>query len=698
MFKIIFGFIFKIRDWLQNKFGILFERFRDPETGKLTFTSPKSLPRIVSIVALVLFFLVLFSQFITSENTVTGGKEAFEKEIRPSAGINSRDVISNSLEDDPFKNLGAISRDQFGEGEKIGGKDFSGISTEGTLSVSECAPIVDKMKSNLKLTPEEELLAEQCLKENPMGLTAEELAFAQSMLDPNVSAAEKELLSKALSGKASVEELEVARALISQNPEKAAQAKEAIAMGQDAVNALGKRLDGQQLTEEEKALLAKVDANAKTAAEKVGEAVKGAVVEGFSELQAAPQEIADSAKPLTLPAQQDEAIKALSEDISKRESLINKLEDEMARDQIQVSDIGSKIAAGKQLNPSEAKKIEDFSKKRQQTDLLKRLQETRKEEFGKKAQALQNSIASAISSVQRAIPTGTFIEYEGDPLDCRKIKVAKKVKKKVVAKATSLDTDGRPLRPEEVEFIKLHRKNQYEVAKLEKEIVKGTDMGIPGQPINASALAGEGGQVGIQDLQQLFVFKDSSLKSFELTPDMKIPAVLDSEILISDKGKGQVVRFRIIADVYNPVTNQIVIPKNSIATATTGGFDNDTAIMDITIQKAVIGSGKTVTVNLSVGSADGTMGLKGKVYDTTGKYLAGAFITAFSAGALGWFSQQVVAPFQESTAAGEALTGAGLAGAAEVMTKISEVYAGKLNSAANIFYVKRGVPVVLFPQ
>lgn len=706
MFKLIFGFIFKIRDFLQKKFGDLFEKFRDPETGKVTFARPGTLKMILGVTSLIIFFLILLSQVINNTNMVSGGMEAYEKENRPATGIGSRDLRQGALEDDPFKGLNSLTRDEFGNVQGIGGSGVSGIvGADGStpLSAAECVAVVDKMKSNQKLSAEEEILAEQCLKENPMGLTAEELKFAQMMLDPNVSDAEKALLAKALAGTATEEELAVARALTSGDADKVAQAKAAIEMGDAAIAALGKSLEGKPLSDEEKALLAKINEEAKGTGEKIADMVQKEILGGFSGTEL-PKEIADSAKQISLPSAQDEAIKALAQDVANREELIKQLEERLSQEQLQVSPIADKLGAGKQLTPAETKRLQDFTKSKQQLEALKKLQEERKTEFAKRATKFQQSLAQAVTTVQSTLPSGTFIEYEGDAVDCNKIKplAVKRKKKTVVAKhppGTVFDMDGRPLKPEEVEFIKLHRKNQYEVARLSKDAMKGP-VGLDGlgQSVNVATLAGEGGQVGIQDLQSLFVFKDASLKNFELTPDMKIPAVLDSELLVSDKGKGQVMRFRILADVHNPQTNQIVIPKGAIAVAQSGSFDPDTGMMDITIEKAVVGSGKSVTVRLMVGSADGSMGLRGRVYDTTGKYLAGAFITAFSAGALSWFSQQVVAPFQTSTAAGQALTGAGLAGGAEVMTKISELYSSRLQNAATVFWVPKGIPVVLFPQ
>jgi hypothetical protein len=53
---------------------------------------------------------------------------------------------------------------------------------------------------------------------------------------------------------------------------------------------------------------------------------------------------------------------------------------------------------------------------------------------------------------------------------------------------------------------------------------------------------------------------------------------------------------------------------------------------------------KTITQAFTVTSANGNPGLAGEVHDTRGKYLLGAFITSFTAGALNWFSQDTISP------------------------------------------------------
>jgi hypothetical protein len=689
MFKLLVGLLFKLRDVFQRQFGKVFERFRDPVSGKLTFAKPRTLRKILPIVALVIFLLVVVAHIFGPGMKVGGGLDNFEKEYKPSTGVGLREVkIGGGAEDELFKGINAPTRDQYGSARDRD-SGFNGITSGGDslsdgdgLSLSACVALVDKMKSNAALSADETKTASACLEKNEMGLTAQELAFAKTMLDPNSTPEEKALLSKALAGRATNEELAVARSLSSSDPAQRALAKAAVASGADAITALGKQLDGRPLTEQEQALLAKLRADVASGAAQAEK--KSSEIVGANG-QSIPVDLQGTT----------EAIQAASQDIATRAGQIDRLEELLSSKQLQVSPITEKLASGKATTESENKILQDFTRQRAELDALKKTQKDRQTSFAAKVSKAQVGLSKAVNQVQSSMPSGSFIEYDGEAYDCNKLKVATKKRvrvAKVAKKEKVLDMDGRELKPEEVEFIRLQRKKQYEFVQAKR------DATTPAAVNYGSLAAPTDGQPAVTDIASLVVFKDAGLKAFELTPDMKIPAILENQILVSDKGQAQSVRARIIDDVHNPQTNEILIPKGSIISGMTAGFDPDTAVMTLNFDKVMIGSGKMLAVRLSVGSADGTMGLKGEIRDTTGKYLLGAFITSFSAGALGYFSQQVIAPYQQSTVAGTALQGAGLAGAADVLTKISEVYASKLQNAALVFWVPKSVPIILYPN
>ena len=707
MGKILLGILFKIRDFFTNKFGSFFENFRDQETGKITFARPETLKKVTGYVLLALFLLIIVSKMIKETSKPSGGNEQFSKEVSVSNGVSGRD-FRTGVENDPFKALNSITRDEFGESKRTAlGERATGIDLSSTVDLADCDNLIKKLKAGTKLSSTEKTTMDQCLVENKLGLTEEEKKIAQKLNDDKISDKERNLLSKVLDNRATEEERAVAKDLASDDPLKSRKAQEAVDLGDEAIKALGKQIEGQPLSEAEQKLVNEIEKNAKNPIEKIADVAKD-VIGGSEDTSLksgdTPKEVLESTKPLVLPNSPDEAIKKLAEDIGNRDKLADKLEEELGKGQVKNSPIAEKLASGKQLTSGETKSLQDFTKRKQELETLRKIQNQRKEEFAKRAAKIQEALTQSVNTVQKTLPSGTFIEYEGTPVNCTTISKVKVKKKTVVAKKEKkedvLDVNGRPLKPEEVEFIKLYRKNQYEVAKMKKDALSGPEelsKGL-GEPVNLATVAGEGGTVAVQDLNTLFILKDGALKTFELTPDMKIPAILDSEILVSDKGKGTMVRFRTLADVPNPRTNKIEIQKGAILVARTGSFDKDTGKMDISVDKAVLGSGKTVSVNLSVASGDGSMGLSGQIYDTSGKYLTGAFISAFTAGAISFATQQYVAPYQASTNAGTALSGAGLSGAAEVATKISELMVSKLQNAASVFFVPKGIPVVLIPQ
>lgn len=187
--------------------------------------------------------------------------------------------------------------------------------------------------------------------------------------------------------------------------------------------------------------------------------------------------------------------------------------------------------------------------------------------------------------------------------------------------------------------------------------------------------------------------KKPSGEKFQLTSDMRIPAVLDSQILVSNKGEDQVVQVKILDDIYEPLSQRLVIPKNSIAKGTVQNFNPDTGVVNFKFDKVIV-EGNVLPVNLQVGSADGEIGLKGQVRDTRGKLLRGSFISSFSSNAINWFSQEIIRKFLNNQAdTGNSLTPA----ESESMTQIAELYASDSPSTEKIFWVPKGIPAVLFP-
>jgi hypothetical protein len=641
--------------------------------GKIKGVNPSKIPKIISLIGIVSLLILLVIQMTKPEPKTTNGAAEFEKEITPSSSTEYRydpsaidPLLNNKI------NGGSIDSMQSKIIDNIG----TSTNDSGVLSVSDCLDVINKMKLGTTLTPSESDLANKCIAENPMGLTGDELKLAQKLLDPTLTAEERKFLTQALNGELTPEQRDLALALAGNDPEKAALAKAAINSGnQDVINAAAKQLAGKELTEDEKNLLA----NLKTTPSKsgnidtaLGENKSTPIVGTISESGATP-----------------EAVKDLSLGIADRDKDIKNQQQEVERAKKDAQDVAAKIQSGAELGDSEVKRLQNLTQKQKDLDALIKKQEQDKKDLADKLAKMKETISRSMITVGgKNIPTGVFVEYEGEEQCSPKAKpFVKAVKPK--DKKSYVDLDNRPLNPEEVEFIKLMRKGgKTEIANSGDSFNKNL-----GEPM----LVATNGEVTV-DTAQMIVFADKGVKDCELTADMMIPAQIDSDILVSSNGSAQQVRMKILQDVYCPTNNQqLLIGKGAIAIANAGSFDADTGVMNMTINKVTSG-GKNLSFSFSVASANGMAGLRGEVRDTTGKYLLGAFIPAFAGAALSYFSSQQVQPYLQSTQAAQAMTGAALAGSAEVMNKIAELAASKMLNAPKLFWVPKGIPVVLIPN
>lgn len=691
MIRAIFNFLLGIRKLVQKMFSSVFERFRDPATGKMKGISVSSLRNLAIIVVAVFFLGILLIQIFGGKSQIPGGLDEFRKEMTPKLGVGeSEQNYTSVFGDDPLAALNSLrnAQDPLADLKGGAGQDQNNAAINGGKkepSISDCLDLIDKMKNGTVLTGEDKANAEICIEKNIAQLSPEELAAAKMLLRDDLTTAERDALRKLLNGENDADSLEgkIAKAMIDaarKGDDEALQAaRNALAAleakNQELAEALLKKSEDEPLNDRESSLV-------KAFLDKLGSTGSGEIGQG---------------------ADREEAIKQLAKDIAEREAALRALQDEIARAQAAAAKAAEKVAKGLSLTPEEAAALRRLTDLQAKQAELARLQESRRQALAELMRKLQQTLAQVTVTMQQTYPSGISVEMN-DLVDCDKVKplpfkrIAKKhgPTTKKGSKEVWLGADGEPLTPDKIKLVQLFRKKKAEEEKTRSSITNPLGGDALGEKVDLAQVVGEDG-VNI-DIAALTIFSDKSLKSFNLTPDMKIPAILDSEILISDKGQGQMVRVRIIDDVHNPENDSIVIPKGSIVVGTTNGFDPDTGVMDLSFDKVVVGSGKVIPVKLNIGSADGTMGLKGQVRDTRGKFLLGAFITSFTAGALNWFSQEIIQDYITKTDAGNALLGASLQGGSDVMNRIAEMYAGDLQNAAKIFYVPRKVPVILFPQ
>lgn len=654
----------KLLEILKKWFDKIVEKFwgkaHSGISGKIKGVSPNNIPVILKTIGVLVIIILISISFMSPEDKITGGLKNFEGEVAPSSGIENR-FDSRALDNDVDKALNSLQTPVDIGTSNMGGSAFDSVTASSGSSLSECLELIEKMKSGVKLESLEASKAEQCLKDNPMGLTEAEKKLAEKLLDPNLTDAERKFLGDGLAGKLTPEQLAVAEAFAKGDKS----ASEAINSGNpELINALGKKLNNEPLTEAEQALLNTLGSKPDVATITPSSEPSVSGLPGGT----TPAELENTAL----------AVKDRDDELSKREA-------DQRRDRTIAKDLADKISEGKTLTDAEVKKLQEIAQNKKAIDDLKKLQEKEKSKLADKMNKLREALSRTSATVGQISPTGVFIEYEGEDPNCKPKPFVKK--KKQAPKIAYVDFDNRPLKPEEVEYIKLLRKK----GSADKDLTSSF-VGNLGEPLAVART----GEAQVVDVAQLKFFTDQGVKGFEIPADARVPAVLDSEILVSDKQGGVIVRVKIIQDIYD-TNNVLVIPKNSLALAQSGSFDPDTGIMNLSIDKVVVG-GKTITTRFTVGSGDGSSGLKGEIRDTTGKYLLGAFIPAFAGSALSYFSQSQVQPYLQSTNAQQVLTGSALAGSAEVMNRIAELAASKMLNAAKIYWAPKGIPVVLYPQ
>lgn len=198
-------------------------------------------------------------------------------------------------------------------------------------------------------------------------------------------------------------------------------------------------------------------------------------------------------------------------------------------------------------------------------------------------------------------------------------------------------------------------------------------------------------------IDESFLISNSVTKEIKLSKNQKIAAVQLNYINVTKGGATVRTSYKILHDVYDPITKQKVIPQGSIAHGNSGSFDVQTGIMQLATDTVSIG-GRDVSLAFDVGSGDNTVGLKGEVYDQNLNKIAGSLIAAFTSGAINAVQTAYIDPFNDSEDIADLMSGATLGGAAEVSNQILQDVANDLQNSPEIYWVPSNIPVILYPR
>lgn len=575
--------------------------------------------------------------------------------------------------------------------------------------------LMEKCSANLLI----KLLSDPSMRDALAKLIESGGSLLDVLTGDGLTGEEKDLIRKLLAGEIDEDSVDgqIARALLGSDPFKKQDARnllKARTLGDKTLSeALRKRLMGEDLSPTEESLLAGLDSD------KLDEAYRNrdnpALAEALLKqakglpLTAEEKNILDTVSDLDSSILQGNGIdkeallQKLAEDIAAKKLELDSLLDELARAQAAAREAAAKLQAGLPLSEADQAALKKLTALQDRINQLKDLLAQRQNELGKVYTSLETTMARAGATLRQVDPEGSIMTDYSLP-DCNKVKPFKLIRKVVknspkVRKPKGpayVDEFGNPLSPDQIKLYELLRKESLakeSQEKLARERLLNPLLGTG--VVDGSAVAAVGGEKGVGNINDLFISENANLKPFTISPSKPIAAKLINQILVSDKGQGMLARVKILQDVYDAKTNKLAIPKGTIAQGRTPGFDDETGIMNLTLDKVFVG-GDQLDISFSVASADLEVGLRGEVRDTRGKLLLGTFITSFTSGALAALSQNYIAPFQDSDVLGDSLVGAGLSGGAEVAQRVAELYAGDLQNAAKVFYVPANIPVVLY--
>lgn len=752
----------KFKNGIQAIFGRVFKKATHENSVNLKGVSPKGFKYLLrgGFFLFILFMIVLY--FTNKATVQQSGADLLNKEMTPSAGVanSSSDPLKFGIKplelDSKGDNNPLINIKDADTPEGKGLKDKSNDE----LTQLDCMDLLDKLKKS-SLGSNEKDKMQTCIDKNIGQFSEKDKEIANALNKDGLSDNMKKNMRKCESGEldASSPECQVISQFLDGNPKAKAGMACMDNFDKKCVENVASNINGnepsaaakKQIDDAQKEFDKKVKDNSTKNVTENNDVTnqKNSTDNGGAKESSGPNDVNDIKN----------LANDIDKKTKEKNEVDNKLKIAEQNAKTAAQKIGQ--GKSSLLTKAEQDALKQISELNQKSQELKKEQEAKRNEYEKKMAKLNQSLIEASMKVKRVMPTGISAHMiAGKRKDKEKIKRSGKTI--VENKDIYVDFDGTPLSPDKIKIVELIKKQKYQLERSKKNLrnplgsqnfaddgysvlgyngTNGVDAnGNPilvdanGNPINNAKIdengniiiskdkiGGKSDLVASNDTKSKFgqnvsalpfapnsevtyqikdtrVIQDKALKKFQFTPDMKIPAVLNTEIIQSQKEKAKRVEGTIITDIIDSQTNQIIVPKGSKVIGATGSFDKDTYSMDIKWTKIVVGGGNVLDVDLTTGSADGSMGLKGKVYDTRTQYLAGAFVTAFANGALSWFSQQVVEPFQTSTSAGQALSGAGLSGGAEVMRKLSEMYASDLQNAPQIFWCKKKVPLILYPN
>lgn len=576
-------------------------------------------------------------------------------------------------------------------------KDQLGFSDEEVIFFKN---LLEKCSTNLLI----KMLSNDKIKNALIKVLESSRGLEEALNQEDLSDEERRILQDKAQGNTTLGTADdaIADALISTDKKKKALAKsimKAREMGDEEIeDALTKKLLGEDLTDEEKKRIDRFDPelydeayNDYKKGDERAAALKSKQAQGG---KLTPEEKAELVSDLQVNKEKSfkEIVDQIAKDLNKKDELDRAVQEA----QLKAAEAANKVNKGFDLSKADQ-------------ELLKRLTDLLDERSRLEQRIAENDAIAAAELERKRLEyeksRKTFKVVRGNSqvlLDIEEkicsthvkpYQITKRKKKRRARKKKTYAYDGKKLTSDEIEIYELLKKSKAKVANLNKDLFKSVgSIKYSGQKIVASRVEGN-----VSKIEQSFLIKNSVGREIKLSRSQKIAAVMTTSIHTTKGGASVRLQYRILHDVYDPVTKTKVIPSGSIAHGPSGSFDAKTGIMQLSSNTVTIG-GKDVDLAFDIGSGDATIGLKGEVYDQNFQKIAGSLVAAFTAGAINAVQTAYIDPFNDSDDISDLMSGATLGGLSEVSNQILQDVANDLQNSPEIFWVPSNIPVVLYPK
>lgn len=643
--------------WLSAKIRTLMGKaegkIANQETKKIS--SPKALKKFFTFAGISFVSTILIVTMMSKTDFVGRGLEDFKKQKGVKFGVSRPDTSKKIDVIDPLER-------------------FEGTETK----EQQCQTLHEKVSSNEKLNRDEFILYKQCLAQEMIpGLTTQQKKALTALADPDSQLSEgaRELLARAAAGEVTdPEELRLVNALTSSDPLARQVANKMLDPNTSEAEKklLGDFLAGKVSREVAQGI---VDGNGTKAI-----ALNQAIKEGKNEEA---NKIREELKPKEAPmssmpdngalTNEQEAIKVALED---QENVLKEEKKRLDGYSQVVPKLEDKLSEGKPLTAGEQAILKDYKRTKDTVDLLEKQKSQTYADYQRIMSKINVKVGKSYSEFTQENPE---IIDEYDPR--AHIKPEPIVVKKEVVKKTPRIT------PSEYELIKAIKR-----ARMSEDFEGSLYANVDPATFQQKEIVASAGSLG----------RMNPLKNYNLPLDLKIPAVVESSIFVSsnDSANRRVIA-KILDNVYNPENNDILLPKGSKVVCTTGSFDVNTKLMQVSCSKVRVGK-ETLDVGFSIVDSTGKAGIPGGVLRTRYKHITAAVLTDFAAGVTEFFSryaqQQMLQNGINNLSLTNSVTGGAFQGLSAGLTKIAETLTQDLQNSPDIFFSPEGIKLILIPN